>query len=543
MATPAHPNLTVLPSPDPAQAGPPARQADQHPGFQAAGGRDRHAHGLRGHPGPAHRSHRDRDPARADGRPPGGRKKLTLVPILRAGLGMVDGMAQLIPSARVGHIGLSGTRTRSSPSTTTSRSPAPRTPATSSSSIRCSRPAARPSPPWTRSRTPGRARIRFLCLVAAPEGVRAHGAAHPDVPVFAAALDRQLNARLHSPRPGRRRRPAVRHPMMAEQSVHLLGRRRRRSPARCTCSRPPAPASCSTPACSRAAGRPTRELNADAPLRCPADRRDRAEPRAHRPLRPAAAAGPPRVPRADLRHARHARPLRRDAARRRAHPGEGLRVPGAPRPGRPRERAALHHGRRRRGAGPDRRRCRTGGSHHLRKHLALEFTDAGHILGSASVDLRITEGGGPPARLLRRHRPRRTADHPRPDPADRPDRHADRRVHLRQPRRTSPWPTPRSGWASSSAGRPARGGKVLVPAFAAGPRTGAGVRPAPALAREGRPGDPDLRRQPAGRRRDGGVPPAPRDLRLGASSCWRAAGRLFDFPLLRYVRDVADSKR
>ena len=45
--------------------------------------------------------------------------------------------------------------------------------------------------------------------------------------------------------------------------------------------------------------------------------------------------------------------------------------------------------------------------HHIRKHFVTSFLDAGHILGSASVDIRITEGARPPPRLLRRHRPGR----------------------------------------------------------------------------------------------------------------------------------------
>lgn len=77
-------------------------------------------------------------------------KKLTLVPILRAGLGMVEGIAQLIPSARVGHIGLTAITTRSSPWTTTSRFPPASRTGRSSCWIRCSRPAARASRPSRR---------------------------------------------------------------------------------------------------------------------------------------------------------------------------------------------------------------------------------------------------------------------------------------------------------------------------------------------------------------------------------------------------------
>ncbi len=120
-------------------------------------------------------------------------KKLTLVPILRAGLGMVDGMTQLIPSARVGHIGLARDHDTLKPHDYYFKIPAagegrdffvldPML-ATGGSAISA----------VAHLKDAGARRIRFLCLVAAPEGVAAMLAAHPDVPIFAAALDRQLN--------------------------------------------------------------------------------------------------------------------------------------------------------------------------------------------------------------------------------------------------------------------------------------------------------------------------------------------------------------
>ena len=122
---------------------------------------------------------------------------------------------------------------------------------------------------------------------------------------------------------------------------------------------------------------------------------------------------------------------------------------------------------------------------HLRKHLALEFLDAGHILGSASVDLRITEGGN--HRLVFSGDIGRsgTADHPRSRAAVRADRHADRRVHLRRPR-------PRVG--GRRRGAAGRGGPAdrrarrqgAHPRLRAGPGPGAGLRPAPALAARAR---------------------------------------------------------
>ena len=120
-------------------------------------------------------------------------KKLVLVPILRAGLGMVDGIAQLIPSARVGHIGIYRDHATLKPVEYYFKVPSgpdardcfvldPML-ATGGSAIDAVAALKRA----------GAQRIRFLCLVACPEGASAMLSAHPDVPVFAAALDRQLN--------------------------------------------------------------------------------------------------------------------------------------------------------------------------------------------------------------------------------------------------------------------------------------------------------------------------------------------------------------
>lgn len=122
-------------------------------------------------------------------------KKLTLVPILRAGLGMVEGISQLIPSARVGHIGLYRDHNTLQPVDYYFKIPGGEHDrafflldpmlATGGSAAAA----------VTALKQAGAHRIRFLCLVAAPEGVRAMLTHHPDVPVFAAALDRELNAK------------------------------------------------------------------------------------------------------------------------------------------------------------------------------------------------------------------------------------------------------------------------------------------------------------------------------------------------------------
>ena len=121
-------------------------------------------------------------------------KKLVLVPILRAGLGMVEGILRLIPSARVGHVGLYRDHDTLQPVDYYFKVPADATEreffvldpmlATGGSAFAA----------IARLKIAGATRIRFLCLVAAPEGVRRLREAHPDVPIIAAALDRELNA-------------------------------------------------------------------------------------------------------------------------------------------------------------------------------------------------------------------------------------------------------------------------------------------------------------------------------------------------------------
>ncbi len=120
-------------------------------------------------------------------------KKLTLVPILRAGLGMVEGIAQLIPSARVGHIGLYRDHDTLKPVDYYFKIPAAEVErdfyvldpmlATGGSAVAA----------VGALKEAGARRIRFLSVVAAPEGVRRMLDAHPDVRIFTAALDRQLN--------------------------------------------------------------------------------------------------------------------------------------------------------------------------------------------------------------------------------------------------------------------------------------------------------------------------------------------------------------
>ncbi len=120
-------------------------------------------------------------------------KKLAIVPILRAGLGMVDGMMAMIPNAKVGHVGLFRDHETLEPVKYYFKMPADITErdvivvdpmlATGGSGIAAVQ----------FLKDEGVTNIKFMCLIAAPEGVEAMQAAHPDVDIFVAALDDHLN--------------------------------------------------------------------------------------------------------------------------------------------------------------------------------------------------------------------------------------------------------------------------------------------------------------------------------------------------------------
>ena len=118
---------------------------------------------------------------------------VVLVPILRAGTGMLGGVLNLIPTAKVGHIGLY-------------RDPASLTPVEYYAKLPPQLPEAQIILVDPMLATGGSAiaavdiikreggrKIQFLCLVAAPEGVETLSQAHPDLPIYTAALDRRLN--------------------------------------------------------------------------------------------------------------------------------------------------------------------------------------------------------------------------------------------------------------------------------------------------------------------------------------------------------------
>ncbi len=120
-------------------------------------------------------------------------KKLAIIPILRAGLGMVDGMLRMIPAAKVGHVGLYRDPQTLEPVEYYCKIPADIAEreviivdpmlATGGSAAAA----------VTLMKKRGCRHIKLMCIIAAPEGVKAMQEAHPDVDVFAAALDDHLN--------------------------------------------------------------------------------------------------------------------------------------------------------------------------------------------------------------------------------------------------------------------------------------------------------------------------------------------------------------
>ena len=118
---------------------------------------------------------------------------MAIVPILRAGLGMVDGMLEILPQAKVGHIGLYRDPETHTPVEYYCKLPADiekRTIfvvdpmlATGGSAIDA----------INSIKKRGGKNIKFMCLIAAPEGIAALQAAHPDVDIYIAAKDRELN--------------------------------------------------------------------------------------------------------------------------------------------------------------------------------------------------------------------------------------------------------------------------------------------------------------------------------------------------------------
>jgi uracil phosphoribosyltransferase len=118
---------------------------------------------------------------------------ITIVPVLRAGLGMIDGILEIMPEARVGHLGLARDEQTLEPHAYLNKLPVDldagpvilvdpmlATGGSASAAI-------------TMLRQAGASDIRMICLVASPEGIERMRQDHPDVTVYAAALDERLN--------------------------------------------------------------------------------------------------------------------------------------------------------------------------------------------------------------------------------------------------------------------------------------------------------------------------------------------------------------
>lgn len=120
-------------------------------------------------------------------------KKLAIVPILRAGLGMVDGLTQLIPSARIGHIGLYRDPDTHLPVEYYCKMP----PDIDERLVVIVDPmlatGGSASDAITMVKQRGAKNVVLMCLVSAPEGVKKLQADHPDVDIYSAALDEKLN--------------------------------------------------------------------------------------------------------------------------------------------------------------------------------------------------------------------------------------------------------------------------------------------------------------------------------------------------------------
>lgn len=120
-------------------------------------------------------------------------RKLALVPILRAGLGMVEGILNLIPAAKVGHIGIYRDPETHQPVEYYSKLPSDIQDRTVMVLDPMLATGVTAVDAINRIKEYGATGIKFLCIVAAPEGLRALLSAHPDVQIYCAALDESLN--------------------------------------------------------------------------------------------------------------------------------------------------------------------------------------------------------------------------------------------------------------------------------------------------------------------------------------------------------------
>lgn len=120
-------------------------------------------------------------------------RRVTLVPILRAGLGMADGVLRLLPEARLGHLGVYRDEKTLEPVSYYQKLP----PDIASTEVMLIDPMLATGGSGIAAvsflKNAGVRSLRFVCLVAAPEGIQALHRLHPEVPIYCAAVDRQLN--------------------------------------------------------------------------------------------------------------------------------------------------------------------------------------------------------------------------------------------------------------------------------------------------------------------------------------------------------------
>ncbi len=120
-------------------------------------------------------------------------RDVTLVPILRAGLGMADGVLKILPDARMGHLGVYRDHSTLEPVSYYQKLP----PDIADTEVLLIDPMLATGGSGSAAisflKKAGVKHMRFVCLVAAPEGIAALHEMHPEVPIYCAAVDRQLN--------------------------------------------------------------------------------------------------------------------------------------------------------------------------------------------------------------------------------------------------------------------------------------------------------------------------------------------------------------
>jgi uracil phosphoribosyltransferase len=122
-------------------------------------------------------------------------RRVTLVPILRAGLGMAEGVLRLLPDARIGHLGVYRDEKTLEPVSYYQKLPSD----IASTEVLLIDPmlatGGSASAAASYLKNAGVQSLKFICLVAAPEGIQAFHRLHPEIPIYCAAVDRQLDER------------------------------------------------------------------------------------------------------------------------------------------------------------------------------------------------------------------------------------------------------------------------------------------------------------------------------------------------------------